>query len=308
MKLTALAGGIGAAKLLSGMVRLLPPEDITVIVNTGDDFRWMGLYICPDPDTILYTISGQVNPETGWGMREDSFQCLARLARLGADSWFRIGDRDLATHLFRTNRLQQGDSLSEVTAALCALEGVRVRILPMSDKPVPTMLHTDEGVLALQDYFVRRKCAPGVFRITHHGADDASPAPGVLEAIRNADALLICPSNPYISIGPILAVPGIEPALRAARARVIAVSPIVAGEAIKGPAAAMMRNLATEVSAAAVAGIYRDFLDVFVLDRRDRHLCDSVAAMGIEVVDLETVMVSTESKVALAQSILEILE
>ncbi len=307
MKLTALAGGIGAAKLLSGLVQLLPPEDITVIVNTGDDFRWMGLYVCPDLDTIRYTLAGLANPVAGWGMRDDTFQCLGRLEELGGDPWFRIGDRDLATHLLRTHRLRQDESLTEVNASLCLTDGIRIRILPMSDDPVPTMVHTDEGTFSFQDYFVRRRCSPRILHLSHEGIDAASPAPGVLEAILSADAVLVCPSNPFISIGPILAVRGVAAALRAARARILAVSPIVAGEAIKGPAAAMMYQLGNEVSATAVAGLYRDFLDIFVLDRRDRHLCGAIADMGIEVFALETIMDSMEAKVALARSVLEIL-
>jgi LPPG:FO 2-phospho-L-lactate transferase len=307
MRMTALAGGVGAAKLLSGLVAVLPPKDLTVIVNTGDDFRWMGLYICPDLDTVTYTLAGLADPITGWGVRDDTFHSLERLRQIGCETWFKLGDRDLATHIYRTHHLQNGNSLTGVTLALCRQNGITAHILPMTDSPVPTLVHTDEGTLEFQDYFVRRKCSPIVRGFSFQGIDAASPAPGVLEAIRDANAIVLCPSNPYISIGPILAVPGIKTALQQTPATILAVSPIVAGDALKGPAAAMMRQLGDEVSAASVARLYHDFLDIFVLDRRDVILQEQIAALGVEVRATETVMDDMASRVALARFLLEML-
>ena len=307
MKLTALAGGIGAAKLLSGLVEVMPPESLSVIVNTGDDFRWMDLYVCPDLDTVTYTLAGLANPATGWGVRDDTFYCLERLHQLGCESWFQVGDRDLATHVFRTHRMTMGDSLTEVTRTICRQNGVVTRILPMTDSLVPTMVHTDGGTLSFQDYFVRRRCAPQVRSFSYRGIDASRPAPGVLEAIHSADAVVLCPSNPYISIGPILAVPGVKAALLATSATVVAVTPIVAGEALKGPAADMMRQLGTEVSAMSVAKLYLDFLDIFVVDRRDESLVEPIAALGPQVISVETVMDSRAARISLARSLLEML-
>jgi LPPG:FO 2-phospho-L-lactate transferase len=307
MRLTALAGGVGAAKLLSGLVAVLPSKDLTVIVNTGDDFRWMGLYICPDLDTVTYTLAGMANPTTGWGIRDDTFHSLERLHQIGCETWFKLGDRDLATHIYRTHHLQAGDTLTDVTRALCRKNGITAQILPMTDSPVPTLVHTDEGTLEFQDYFVRKKCSPTVRGLSFQGIDATRPAPGVLEAIRDADVVVLCPSNPHVSIGPILAVPGIRTALRQTAATVLAVTPIVAGEALKGPTAAMMRQLGEEVSAVRVAKFYRDFLDVFVLDHRDAILKEKIAALGVEVRFTETIMDDMASRVALARFVLEAL-
>ena len=269
MKITALAGGTGAARLVSGLSEVRPPEDLTVIVNTGDDFDWMGLRICPDLDTIVYTLAGCANPATGWGVRGDTFAMLDELDDLGGPAWFRIGDRDLATHLYRTSLLYSGKSLSEVTRALCSRRGVRSRVLPMSDSPVPTLVHTSEGDLPFQEYFVGRRCEPQVLGFTYVNASTSHPADGVLDAIAQADAVIVCPSNPFISIGPILAVPGIREELKGRSGPVLAVSPIIAGQAVKGPTAAMLRQLGREVSPASVAALYRDFVDIFVLDALD---------------------------------------
>ena len=307
MRLTALAGGVGAAKLLCGLVQVMPPEELTVVVNTGDDFRWMGLYICPDLDTVIYTLAGLDNPATGWGVRDDTFHCLEHLRRLGCETWFQLGDRDLATHVYRTHLLQNGSRLCDAVALLCLRNGIASRVLPMTDSPVPTIVDTGEGAMAFQDYFVRRRCSPQVRGFCFQGIEAASPAPGVLEAIQEADAIVLCPSNPYISIGPILAVPGIRTALRATHATVLAVTPLVAGESLKGPAAAMMRQLGSEVSAWSVARQYQDFLDIFVLDRRDAHLSGRIEALGPEVRTADTVMNDLPAKVALAGSVLEML-
>jgi len=307
MKMTALAGGVGAARLLSGLAGLLSPGELTVIVNTGDDFRYLGLYICPDLDTVVYTLAGVADPKTGWGIRADTLHCLKRLSDLQCETWFRLGDRDLATHIFRTHRLRCGDSLTGVTRMICLRSGIQVAVLPMTDSEVPTLVHTDEETLEFQDYFVRRQCAPHVRGFQYLGIETACPAPGVLDAILNADAVVLCPSNPYVSIGPILAVPGIRDALRATRAVVLAVSPIVAGKALKGPAAAMMRQLGEQSCATTVARLYRDFLDIFVLDRRDESLVGPVRSLGLTVHAVETVMDSPSARLALAGSLLRML-
>lgn len=307
MKIVALAGGVGAAKFLSGLIEVVPSEDLTVIVNTGDDFRWMGLYVCPDLDTVTYTLADLANPDTGWGVRGDTFRCLKRLKELGGESWFRIGDLDLATHLFRTECLRNGHSLSEVTAAICATHGIRCRILPMTESPVPTIVHTDEGILGFQDYFVRRKCQPRVRGFTFKGIEQSRPAPGVMEALASAGAVVVCPSNPFISIGPILAVPGIRDAIRRAEATVAAVSPVVGGRAIKGPTAAMLGQLGHEVSAAGVAALYADILDAFILDRRDEMLRSRISDLDLAVRTAETVMDSAKARVELARTVLEML-
>lgn len=304
MKIAALAGGVGAARFLSGLAATIAPAELTAIVNTGDDFRWMGLHVSPDLDTIVYTLAGLADPGTGWGMRKDTFHCLDRLDQLGCDPWFRIGDRDLATHVFRTERLAAGESLTEITRAICRRNGIPARILPMTDDPVPTLVHTDAGTLEFQDYFVRRRCEPAVRGFTFSGVESSRPAPGVLDAIAAADAVILCPSNPWISIGPILAVPGIRDALSAASAKTLAVTPIIAGKAVKGPTAAMFVQLGKEVSAAAVAEVYCDFLDVFVLDVRDESLHRGIEAIGIEVRTADTLMNSPEARVALAAAVL----
>jgi LPPG:FO 2-phospho-L-lactate transferase len=305
MKIVALAGGVGGARLLSGLARVVAPAEITAVVNTGDDFDWLGLRVCPDLDTVVYTLAGLANPATGWGVRDDSFAALDQLGRLGGPTWFRIGDRDLALHVLRTRALGQGQRLHAVTAAVCRATGVEVRVLPMSDDFTPTEVHTDEGTLPFQDYFVRRRAEPRVTGFTFAGIARARPAPGVLEAVAAAAVVVLCPSNPFISIGPILAVPGVRAALRAARGRVVAVSPIVAGAAVKGPAGRMLADLGMEVSATSVAALYRGLVSSFVLDRRDACLAESVAALGMTPRCAETVMDSEAARRALARAVLE---
>ena len=304
MKVVALAGGVGGAKLLSGLVRTMPPENLTVIVNTGDDFYWMGLYICPDLDTVTYTLAGMDNPQTGWGVRDDSFRALNRLRELGTDTWFRVGDVDLATHLYRTEQMRCGSSLTSITRRITERNGIRCRIFPMTDAPVPTLVETSEGTLPFQDYFVRRRCAPSVTGFTSRGIERAQPPPGVLEAVEESSAVIICPSNPFISIGPILSVPGLREALRRTTAKVLAVTPIISGRAVKGPAAAMLEQTGRDVSAVGVAELYRDFLDVFVLDERDKALASRIAALGVQVHIADTLMNGSEDKLNLARRLL----
>jgi LPPG:FO 2-phospho-L-lactate transferase len=299
-----LAGGIGASKLLLGLTSVLPPEDITIIANTGDDIELHGLRICPDIDTVTYTLAGVVNEETGWGLKGDSFECLQWLARYGEASWFNLGDRDLATHIFRTNQMLSGRSLSEVTDVIRRSLGVRLRILPMTEAYTPTRVVTDEGEMHFQEYFVRRRCEPRVREVRFDNIGSAEPAPGVLSAILEANVVIVCPSNPFISIGPILAVPGVREALAETKATVIAISPIVGGKALKGPAADMLRDLGHEVSARGVASMYSGFVDVFVLDETDSALSHDISEFGLQVLSANTVMNSLEDKRQLAREVL----
>jgi LPPG:FO 2-phospho-L-lactate transferase len=282
----------------------MPPEDLTVVVNTGDDFYWMGLLVCPDLDTITYTLAGRDNPQTGWGVRDDSFRTLGRLKELGSDIWFRIGDLDLATHLYRTEQLRCGSSLTSITQRIAGRDGIRSRILPMTDTPVPTLVETNEGTLLFQDYFVRRQCTPSVIGITSRGIEKAKPSPGVMAAVEESSAIIVCPSNPFISIGPILSVPGLREALRRIPAKILAVTPIIAGQALKGPAAAMLKQMGLDVSAISVAELYQDFLDVFVLDERDKALAPRIAALGMQVRTANTLMNGDDDKLDLARGLL----
>jgi LPPG:FO 2-phospho-L-lactate transferase len=306
MKVTALAGGVGAAKFLAGLAHEMPPENITVIANTGDDIKLFGLHISPDVDTITYTLAGVINETTGWGVAGDTFECLAWLARYGEARWFNLGDRDLATHIYRTGEMSRGRSLAEITDRIRRSLGVASEILPMTDLYTPTRVVTDEGEMHFQEYFVRHRCAPRVREIRFDNVESARPASGVLRSIAEADAVIVCPSNPFISIGPILAVPGVRDALKRTEAKVIAITPIVGGRALKGPAADMLRDLGYEVSARAVAEMYRDFARSFVLDAEDAAIKSSVEALGLDVVVMNTVMMSVEDKRRLAREVLEI--
>ncbi len=302
--IVALAGGVGAARFLDGLARVIAPERIFVIGNTGDDEEIHGLHVSPDLDTVVYTLAGLADPARGWGLRGDTFRALDALARLGAETWFRLGDGDLATHIYRTRRLRAGVPLSRVTREIAAALGVRAAVTPVCDTPLRTMVSTAIGALPFQTYFVKRRARDRVTGLRFKGARQARPAQGVLAAIRRAAAVLVCPSNPFISIGPILAVPGVRAALGEARAPVVAVSPIVGGRALKGPAAAMMRSLGVPATPAGIAGLYRDFLDVLVFDRVDAKYAAAVEAMGIAAVVTDTVMDGLPSKKALARAAL----
>jgi len=304
-KVVALAGGVGGAKLAAGLQAILPPGNLTVIVNTGDDFEHWGLSICPDLDTVLYNLADLHNPETGWGRLGESFSVLDETARLGGEDWFRLGDRDLALHLRRTEWLRQGISLSDVTDRLRRSLGIPSTILPMSDSPVPTLVHTDEGDLPFQHYFVRLRCEPVLIDLSFVGADRAKPPQAALNAIRNADAIVICPSNPYVSIDPILSIPGMRDAIRATHQPVIGVSPIVGGQALKGPAAKMMRELGQMISPLTVADHLQDVLDGFVIDEMDG---DVAAAVGFPTLVTDTIMRDGESKARLAGAVLALAE
>jgi LPPG:FO 2-phospho-L-lactate transferase len=307
MRITALAGGIGASKLLLGLASVMPPEELTIIANTGDDIELFGLRICPDVDTVTYTLAGVINEETGWGLTGDSFECLRWLGRYDEATWFNLGDRDLATHIFRTNQLRSGRSLSEVTDLVRRSLGVRSTILPMTDSYAPTRVATDEGEMHLQEYFVRRGCQPRVLGINSDNTASAAPASGVVNAIMEASAVVICPSNPFISIGPILAVPGVRDAIRKTPATVIAITPIIGGKAVKGPTAEMLRDLGHEVSATGVARMYEDLLDIFILDETDSPSAAGIQAIGVQAIAANTRMNTLDDKQALARRVLEVL-
>ena len=304
---TVLAGGIGAARFLEGLVRVVAADTVTVIGNTGDDLELHGLTVCPDLDTVTYTLAGLADPERGWGLANESFHALDALRRFSKKTWFQLGDRDLATHIFRTFLLRNGFPLSEVTHRVAQALGVESTILPMSDNPVRTWLETQAGRLDFQTYFVKNCAKPVVRAVEFVGADQAAPASGVLEAIAQADVVIIAPSNPIISVGPILAVPGIREALRETAAPVLAVSPIVGGRAVKGPAAAMMTSLGYGASATAVAKLYKDFLDVFVLDEADRESSATVEELGMRAVVCPTMMTGMPEREALARTVMEAL-
>jgi LPPG:FO 2-phospho-L-lactate transferase len=299
----ALSGGVGGAKLALGLYRTLAPDTLTIVANTGDDFEHLGLAVSPDLDTLLYTLSGQDNPELGWGRAGETWTFMAALEALGGETWFRLGDGDLATHVERTRRLQSGESLAAVIDDFRRRLGIAARLVPMSDSPVRTRLRTPEGWLDFQDYFVRLRCAPVVREIAFVGADAARPHPDFLAALADPAlrAVVICPSNPFISIDPILAVPGVRTALRQCPAPVVAVSPIIAGQAVKGPTAKMMAELGLPVDAAAVARHYDDILDLYIADEKD---AGAVAGLDVPVVLARTLMQSLADREALARTVI----
>jgi len=297
----ALAGGVGAARFLDGLARVLPPERLWIIGNTGDDAEIHGLHISPDLDTVTYTLARLADPARGWGIRGDTFRCLESLGRLGGETWFQLGDRDLATHLYRTERLRQGATLTKVTAEIAAALGMRSALVPMSDHRVRTRICTAQGELEFQTYFVKRRARDRVAGVRFEGAEEAAPAAGILKAIGDAEAIIVCPSNPFLSVGPILAIPGIRDALRRRREVVAAISPIVGGRALKGPAAAMMRSMKMRPAAAEVAGLYEDWVNMFVLDEVDRRQTAAVEALGMRPVVTNTIMRGLRERQALAR-------
>ena len=304
----ALAGGVGGAKLALGLSRILPPDQLTIVVNTGDDETFHGLHVSPDMDTMLYTLAGISNPETGWGIAGETFHALGMLTRYGSDTWFNLGDRDLGTHIRRTQLLREGASLSEVTRELCQRLEVAHAIVPMSELPVRTFLKTDLGELAMQEYFVRHRSEPSVNGVTYRGADQAGPSDGFASALEKADLVVMCPSNPVLSTGPILALRGVRERLarkEESRKRV-AVSPIIGGQAVRGPAAKIMTELGYEATCLGVAGLYQDICDVFLIDEQDKGLSPSIGGLGMEPVVAPILMETEEDKVALARLILEL--
>ena len=299
----ALCGGVGGAKLALGLSRVMAPGDLTIVANTGDDFEHLGLHVSPDLDTVMYTLAGLANPETGWGRRDETWTFMEAFGALGGETWFRLGDGDLATHVERTRRLDAGQSLTDVTRELCARLGVGARLVPMSDDPVRTMVSTDEGLLAFQRYFVERRCEPAVKRIAFDGAGDAAPSPAFLHALTapGLAAVVICPSNPFLSVDPILAVPGVRQALASCRAPVVAVSPIIGGKAVKGPAAKIMRELNMPATAAGVARYYGGLIDGFVIDDVDSGDAGDIA---VPVVATRALMENLADRERLAHDVL----
>jgi LPPG:FO 2-phospho-L-lactate transferase len=299
MKIVALAGGVGGAKLAHGLAQILPAEDLTVIVNTGDDFEHYDLYICPDLDTVCYTLAGMANPETGWGRVNETWNVIQNASKLGGPAWFNLGDQDLGTHLERTRRLKAGQTLTQVTKDFCKAWGVAHTILPMSDQPVRTIVETEEGDLAFQEYFVHRRCEPRVKGFRFDGVDVAEPAPGAQEAIQTAEAVIICPSNPWVSIDPILRV------IKRINKPVIAVSPIIGGQTVKGPAAKMFLELGIDPSALAVADHYRDLVTGFVLDTFDQQLQENIRSLNMRTLVTNTLMKSLDNRKQLASDVLD---
>lgn len=303
-KVLALCGGVGGAKLAFGLTRILGPDELTIVVNTGDDFEHLGLHVSPDIDTVAYTLSGLADRERGWGIAGETWNFMESLRGLGGEDWFQLGDRDLAMHVERTRRLRAGESLSQVTRDLTSALGIGHPIVPMSDQPVRTMVMTPTGELAFQRYFVAERCAPRVTAIRFAGAEAARPSPAFLTAIERAEAVIVCPSNPYLSVDPILTVPGVREALASARAPLVAVSPIVGGQALKGPAAKLMSELGVEPSVVSVARHYGDLLDGLVIDHADAGLAGDLKALGVEPLVTQAVMKSDEDRLALARDAL----
>jgi LPPG:FO 2-phospho-L-lactate transferase len=303
--ITALAGGVGAARFLYGLVRVIPEKEVSVIVNTGDDIELYGLHVSPDIDIVSYTLAGIVDEEKGWGIEGDTFRCLETLKSFGYETWFNLGDKDLATHLYRTSLLKRGLTLSEVTAEISRALGLEVRILPMTDDKCETWVTTDAGSTHFQEYLVRRGGTEAVLGVKLVGGEAAEAAPGVIDSILESELVIVCPSNPIVSIGTILSVKGVREALGRSEARKIAVSPIVAGAPIRGPADKLMKGLGLEVSAYSVACLYKDFLDVFVLDVADEMEKMRVEKLGIEVVTANTIMKTLRDKVELASVVVK---
>ena len=303
MKIVALAGGVGGAKLAHGLAQILPPENLTVIVNTGDDFEHLGLTICPDLDTVCYTLAGLANPETGWGRENETWNTISNIERLGGPNWFRLGDQDFGTHIERTRRLKGGEPLSQITKDFCKAWGIKQTVLPMSDSPVRTIVNTDEGELAFQEYFVHRHCEPRVKGFRFDGVEAAEPANGAREAIDSAEAIVICPSNPWVSIDPILRVIPLTPVPlpEGEGKKIVAVSPIIGGKTVKGPAAKMYAELGIEPSALAVAEHYRNLLAGFVLDSKDGQLSDKFRG---KILVTDTLMNSYADRARLAMDVL----
>ena len=304
-RIVALAGGVGGAKLAHGLAQILPPEDLTIIVNTGDDFEHLGLYICPDLDTVCYTLAGLANPQTGWGRANESWQTITNVERLGGPSWFRLGDQDLATHIERTRRMKAGQRLSEITRDFCTAWGIHHTVIPMSDNPVRTIVETEEGDLAFQEYFVHRRCEPRVKGFRFDGIEKAEAADGAREAIQSADAIIICPSNPWVSINPILRTLSPLPNLgEETGVRTVAISPIIGGQAVKGPAAKMYRELGIEPSALAVAKQYQGLATDFVLDKIDTQLEAEIRSLNMRTRATKTLMKNVKDRRRLAEDVL----
>ncbi len=303
--IVVLAGGVGAARFLQGVVQVVPQDQLVVIANTGDDREFYGLHVSPDIDIVMYTLAGIVDEKNGWGIRDDTYHTMKQLTSYSNEDWFALGDRDLATHIHRTNLLRQGKTFSEITEELRQHLKLQLRILPMSDQPIATHIQTPIGLIHFEEYLVKRRCSDEVQDVVFVGAKEAKPAPGVLDALKQADAILIAPSNPIVSIGSILAVPGVHDVLHEASGMIVAVSPIVGGAPIKGPADKLMRGMHIDVSAVGVARCYRDFLDVMVIDEQDAQLAEEIENLGIPTVVTNTIMRDDKAKAELARAVLQ---
>ena len=307
-RVVLLVGGVGGAKLALGMAHALPPGSLTIVVNTGDDFEHLGLHVSPDVDTVMYTLAGLANPQTGWGIVGDTFQAMEMVERYGGPTWFRLGDCDLGTNLMRTALLRQGHTLTEATRRLCAALGVEQNLLPMSDDPVRTVLETDRGMLGFQEYFVRERWQPVVRRVWFEGCAEARPSQPVAEALEEAGLIVLAPSNPFLSIDPILSVPGIRERIARVDAPCVAVTPIIAGQAVKGPTVKLMKELGIDASPVGVVRHYEDLLDGIILDRVDGHLVEAIKKHGLCATTAQTLMDTLSDKVHLANTLLEWVE
>ena len=307
-KITCLAGGVGAARFLQGLVEIVPQKNLTIVVNTGDDLELYGLHISPDPDIIVYTLAGIVDEQKGWGIRGDTFSCLNSLKRYDVETWFNVGDKDLATHIYRTILLKNGATLDKVTKKIAKAFGLEAKILPMTNGKIIPQIITKTGKSHFEEYLVKSQAKDPVLNVLFEDRELADPAPGVLESLEETDGIIVCPSNPIVSIGPILAVKEVRKTLRETRSKIVAISPIVGGATIKGPADKLMRGLGHEVSAYGVAFLYRDFLDAFIMDETDTAYKSRVEKLGIRAVTTNTIMRTPQDKVKLAQLTLETLE
>ena len=305
-KVLALAGGVGGAKLALGLRDILDEESLAIVVNTGDDEEFFGLHVSPDLDTVMYTLGGIANPDTGWGISGETFRSLNRLRQYGVDTWFNLGDLDMATHIRRTQLLGQGNTLSEVTNSLCSSLGIAHSIFPMTDDTLKTIVITEISEMSFQEYFVKNRCDPRVISLRFDSPSECSPSPGFVTALNESDLLVFCPSNPFLSVDPILAVPGVRKKIENFRGARIAVSPIVGGEAIKGPAGKILRELGHEVSCVGVAKRYVDLCDVFIIDNVDADLASTIEKLGMRVVVTNTIMNNDQEKRTLAREILSL--
>ena len=305
MRALALTGGVGGAKLCFGLAKVLKPDELRIVVNTGDDEEFHGLYVCPDLDTVMYTLAELSNPHTGWGIKNETFAALSALDRLGQETWFGLGDQDLATHIVRTQMLRQGNSLSEITDFISGHLGIEHPIIPMSDDQVRTTVETDIGTLSFQTYFVRHRCEPTVTGLEFDGSDSAEISAKFSESLESSDALIFCPSNPYLSVAPILSIPGVRKRIEDFEGLRLAVSPIVGGQALKGPAAKILAELGEDVSCIGVARQYVGLCDVFVIDELDRDLADDVRDLGMDSIVMNTIMNNNRDKVELARNLLK---
>lgn len=305
MKTVALAGGVGAAKLLRGLTKLVPPQDLTIIGNTGDDFTLYGLHISPDLDTIMYTLAGIVNETNGWGIKNDTHNTLNTLGKLGQETWFKLGDKDLATHIIRTKLLREGTSLTQATAQLCKMHNLKTKLIPMSNQPVHTKIVSPTQTMDFQEYFVKHQTKPKVTNVIYEDADNAQPAPGITKAINEAQRIIICPSNPILSIAPILAIPAIHRAIQTTKAYTVAISPIIAGKTVKGPAAKIMNTMKLDASAIGVAKYYANIADEIIIDQADANQKTQIQKLGLKATVTNTIMKNLKDSIHLSRIVLK---